>query len=233
MEGWRKIGDPVDFAKKYYEKGIDELIFIDVVASLYDRNNLNEMISEIASEVFIPLTAGGGIKNLEDAGKLLNAGADKITINTAAIKNPNIIRDISSTFGSQATVVAIEAKKINGSHKSWEPLTDNGRNHTGLDAIKWANLAEKMGAGEILVTSIDKDGTRLGCDLELFKSISLAVNIPVIGGGGVGTIDDSIKAFNETDIQALAIGSSLHYDKIFLKDLKKALIKKNLNIREK
>ena len=149
MEGWRKVGSPVEFAKKYYNSGIDELIFIDVVASLYERNNLSEIVSEIAQEVFIPITAGGGIRNLNDVDILLKAGADKITLNTAAIRNPSIIQEISSTYGSQATVVAIEAKQ-NSDLKSWEPLTDNGRNHTNLDVIEWSKKAESLGAGELL-----------------------------------------------------------------------------------
>ena len=231
MEGWKKIGDPVDFAKKYYEFGIDELILLDVVASLYERNNLTGIISEIASEVFIPITVGGGIRCLKDVENLLKAGADKITLNTAAVKNPEIFKDISSNFGSQATVLAIECKR-DISSKNWEPLTDNGRNHTHLDAISWAIKAEEMGAGEIFLTSIDHDGTKLGCDLELFKEISCKVKIPVIGGGGIGSIKDIENLLKSESVDAFAIGSALHFNDLTLKDIRKIFKDNGFDIRD-
>jgi cyclase len=230
MEGWRKVGSPVEFAKKYYNSGIDELIFIDVVASLYERNNLSEIVSELAQEVFIPITAGGGIRNLSDVGILLKAGADKITLNTAAIRNPSIIQEISSTYGSQATVVAIEAKQ-NSDLKSWEPLTDNGRNHTNLDVIEWSKKAESLGAGELLLTSIDKDGTRTGCDVKLLQEVSSVVKIPVIGSGGIGSEKDALEIFKEANVDALAIGTSFHYEEFTIQDLKNFLNNQGISTR--
>ncbi len=224
MEGWKKIGDPVEYAKNYYKSGIDELILLDVVASLYNRNNLTGIISEIASEVFIPITAGGGIRSVSDAEILLKAGADKVTLNTAAIKNPEIIKSISCAFGSQATVVAIECKK-DSSSQNWEPLTDNGRNNTNLNAISWAIKAEEMGAGEILLTSIDQDGTKLGCDIDLFKEISSKVNIPVIGSGGVGTLSDVENILKSKCVDAIAIASALHFNNLSLKSIRKVFNK--------
>lgn len=230
MEGWRKVGSPVDFAELYYNSGIDELIFIDVVASLYERNNLSDIVSELAQQVFIPITAGGGIRSLDDVDILLKAGADKITLNTAAVRNPSIIEEISSTYGSQATVVAIEAKQ-NTDLNSWEPLTDNGRNHTNLDVIEWSKKAESLGAGELLITSIDRDGTRNGCDSKLLQEVSSAVKIPVIGSGGVGSINDAFEIFSETNIDALAIGTSLHYGDFTIQELKTYLKNKDINTR--
>jgi cyclase len=164
LEGWRKVGDPKERARLYYAQGADELLYMDVVASLYGRNNLSGIVREVASEVFVPITVGGGIRNLEAVKELLAVGADKVAINTAATANPDILRAISDTYGSQATVLSIEAQRLPSG--GWEAMTDNGRNHSGRDAVKWAAEGQALGAGEILITSIDQDGTGRGMDKE-------------------------------------------------------------------
>lgn len=209
LEGLRVLGKPEDFANYYYEEGADELIFQDTVASLYERNNLSEIISRTAENIFIPLTVGGGIRCLEDINSVLRAGADKISINTAAIKNPDFINDASSSFGSSTIVVAIEAIKQNDN--SYLAYTDNGREHTGIDVKKWAIEVQDRGAGEILLTSIDKDGTGNGFDNELILSISESVTIPIIAHGGAATPNHISDAILNYGADAVAIASMLHY----------------------
>ena len=178
FEGLRVLGNPQEFAQKYYESGIDEIIYIDTVATLYDRISLNELVKKTAQNVFIPITVAGGIRSVEDVDKLLRSGADKVAINTGAIKRPELISEVSQRFGSQCMVLSIEAAKQKDG--SWEAYTDNGREHSGLDAIEWSKEAEKLGAGEILLTSVDQDGTYKGFDFDLIKKVSNSVNIPVI-----------------------------------------------------
>jgi cyclase len=221
LEGWRKVGPPREFARRYYEAGIDELIFMDVVASLYGRNNLADTIRQAAEEMFIPLTVGGGIRSRDDVKVLLNVGADKVAVNTAATQNPDIIRGISDTYGSQATVLSIEAKRRPGG--GWEAMTDNGRNHTGLDAIAWAAKGAALGAGEILITSIDQDGTRRGMDIELIRAVTREVSIPVIASGGVGTVAHVIEAFRAGGASAVAIARALHYGDLSLPALREGM----------
>lgn len=208
LEGLRVLGAPEQFAEYYYEQGADELFFQDVVASLYERNSLEDIISRTAKKIFIPLTVGGGIRTINDINKVLRAGADKVAINTAAIKNPSFISDAAERFGSSTIVIAIEAsKQQNGSYLCY---TDNGREHTGIDALSWAKQVEKLGCGEIIVTSIDREGTGEGYDLELIKMISEAVSVPVVAHGGMGTPNDALQAIH-FKANALAMSSILHY----------------------
>lgn len=212
LEGLRVLGDPETFARYYYETGADELIYQDAVASLYGRNSLCDIISRTSREVFIPLTVGGGIRSLEDIRAVLSAGADKVAINTAAINDPELIREASRRFGSSTIVVAIEAgKQPNG---SWLAFTDNGREHTGIDALQWAARAEELGAGEILATSIDREGTGEGFDLELCQKITAAVRIPVIAHGGPGKTDHVVDVVKKSSVNAVAVSSILHYEAI-------------------
>ena len=225
MEGWRKVGNPIQAAKKYEEGGADELIFLDVVASLYQRNNLIEIVKEVASSVFIPLTVGGGIKKIEDVSVLLANGADKITLNTAAIDNPSLITNISDVFGSQAVVVCIEAVKSPSG--SWEAMTENGRNRTNKEVVLWAKEVESRGAGEILITSIDNDGIGNGFDIELIKKVSDSVSIPVIASGGLSKPNHLKDLINSTDVSGAAIAKALHFNQIQISDLQKIVEENN------
>lgn len=226
LEGIRKIGDPKNLALKYYREGIDEIIYMDVVASLYERNTITKFIKEAASKVFVPLTVGGGIRNLKDIRKVLNNGADKVAINTAAIKNPNFIKEAAKAIGSQSIIVSVEAKRKKG---FWEAYYDNGREKSGLDVISWAIKAQKFGAGELLITSVDQEGLEGGMDVELLRSLRKEITIPIIFSGGVGGVKDIINVVPEAD--AVAIASIFHYNKISVKEIKEDLRKKNITIR--
>lgn len=210
LEGLRVIGRPDKMARYYYEAGADELFFMDTVASLYERNSLGEIISKTASEIFIPLTVGGGMRTLHDMATALRAGADKVCLNTAAIKNPNIIKESSRTLGSSTIVVAIEAiREPDGSYLAY---TDNGREYTGVDVFEWAKKVEELGAGEIVITSVDKEGTGEGFDLELIQRVSESASIPVIAHGGAGNHQHVIDAMQTGKADAVAIASVLHYE---------------------
>lgn len=210
LEGLRVLGKPETFARYYYEQGADELFFQDTVASLYGRNSLHDIISKTAREIFIPLTVGGGLRTIEDIRQVLRAGADKVAINTAAVNNPDFIKEAAIRFGSSTIVVAIEAiKQTNGAYLVY---TDNGREHTGIDVVEWARQVESLGAGEIVITSVDKEGTGEGFDLALTKSVSDAVNIPVIAHGGAGKPSDVMDVICHSKADAVAIASVLHYD---------------------
>ena len=212
LEGLRVLGKPENFAKYYYECGADELIYQDVVASLYDRNSLKDIISKTAKEISIPLTVGGGLRSIEDINFVLRAGADKVSINTAALKNPEIIKVASRKFGSSTILIAIEAiKQANGSYLAY---TDNGRQYTGIEVIEWAKKVEEYGAGEIMLTSVDNEGTGLGFDIELTRAVSESVSIPVIAHGGAGKIEHIIEVIKNGKADAIAIASILHYDSI-------------------
>lgn len=230
LEGWRKVGDPKERARLYYAQGADELLYMDVVASLYGRNNLVDIVREVASEVFVPITVGGGIRNLASVKELLAVGADKVAINTAATVDPDILRAISDTYGSQATVVSIEAKKLPGG--GWEAMTDNGRNHSGLDVIRWAVEAQALGAGEILITSIDRDGTGRGMDRELIDKVAREVDIPVIASGGVATPKDVVEVLDSPEVSAVAIARALHLDKLTIADLRLACRQAGISVRD-
>lgn len=219
LEGLRKIGDPNHYAQKYYKQGADELIYMDAVASLYGRNNLADIVQKTAQNIFIPLTVGGGVRNVEDVQMLLSSGADKIAINTAAIKDPELISRLSNRFGSQCIVLSVEAKKQENG--TWEAYTENGRERSGKNVLDWIKQAEELGAGEILLTSVDREGTRKGFDIELNQAVSSHIEIPLISSGGCGSIEHIKKAINSVD--ALAVADILHYDRSNLGDIKQAL----------
>ena len=210
LEGLRVMGRPSDFAQYYYQEGADEILFMDVVASLYERNSLHDIISETAKKSFIPITVGGGLRTIEDIRSVLRAGADKVCINTSAIKNPNIISEASKNFGSSTIVVAIEAiKESNGQYLAY---TDNGREYTGVEVEEWAKKVEELGAGEVVITSVDKEGTGEGFDIELTKKIASSLSIPVVAHGGPGKTEHITSIFKETEIDGVSLASILHYE---------------------
>ena len=212
LKGLRVLGKPEAFARYYYESGADELIYMDVVASLYNRNSLHDIITRTANEIFIPLTVGGGLRTIEDIRGVLAVGADKVSLNTAAIKNPMIIEEAARKFGSSTIVVAIEAiKQKDGRYLAY---TDNGREYTGREVLEWAKYVAERGAGEIIITSVDREGTGKGYDIELTRLISEAVSIPVIAHGGAGNADHVAKVVVDGKADAVAIASVLHYDHI-------------------
>jgi imidazole glycerol-phosphate synthase subunit HisF len=212
LEGLRVIGPPNERALRYYQQGIDELIYMDCVASLYGRNHLAEIIKTAALDIFVPLTVGGGIRTVDDATEILRAGADKVAINTGAVANPDLISDVARRFGSQCMVLSVEAKQI--SSGQWEVMTDNGRERTGLDVVDWVKESVKRGAGEILLTSVDREGTRKGFDLPLLHAVTSAINVPVIASGGMGQPADLVQAVIEGGANAVAMADILHYDRI-------------------
>ncbi len=228
MEGWRKMGDPKERSRRYYAEGADEILYIDVVASLYERNNLQDIVREVASETFVPITVGGGISDVASAKALMDVGADKIALNTAATKRPELLTELSDTFGSQAVVLNIEAKSLPGG--GWTVMTDNGRNHTGLDAVAWAADAPGRGVGEILITSIDRDGTNRGMDLELVSAVTREVDIPVIASGGCASSAHALEAAQH-GASAVALARALHTDQLSLGDLRSGLQDAGLDIR--
>ncbi|WP_323798127.1 imidazole glycerol phosphate synthase cyclase subunit [Nisaea sp.] len=230
LEGLRIIGDPQTYAQRYYEQGIDEIIYMDSVASLYGRNNLTEILEHTAHHVFVPITVGGGVRSVEDARKLLRSGADKVAINTAAIARPELLSEIAEEFGSQAVVLSVEAKRQNSG--GWEAYTDNGREHSGRDVIEWVQEAEKLGAGELLLTSIDQEGTRKGFDIALLNAISGLVSIPVIASGGMGSVEDLVAAVQDGHADAVAMADILHYDRMTIAEIRGQALAANMNIRE-
>ena len=209
LEGLRVLGNPNVFAKYYYENGADELLYSDVVASLFERNSLSEVISSTAKEIFIPITVAGGIRTLEDIKNILRAGADKVSLNTAVIKNPDLIEKASRMFGSSTIVVTIEA--IKESEGKYLAYTDNGREWTGIEVVEWAKKVESLGAGEIIITSVDKEGTGEGFDIDLTRMVSEAVSIPVIAHGGAGTPQDIVDVVKKGKADAVSLASILHY----------------------
>lgn len=229
MEGLRKIGNPNEFAKKYYEDGIDEILYIDIVASLYNRNNLSDIVKKCTQDIFVPLTVGGGIRNIGDVNHILRCGADKIAVNTAALKNPDLIHEISDKYGSQCMVLSIQAKKI--AEGKWEAYYDNGREKTGIDVMEWAKQGYKLGAGEILLTSVELEGTKKGFDVELVKAVSDIVPIPVIACGGMGSADDFTKVVAEGHADAVAAASVLHYGNLSVADIKEKAFSDGINVR--
>ncbi|QWG17052.1 imidazole glycerol phosphate synthase cyclase subunit [Bradyrhizobium sediminis] len=230
LEGLRVIGDPQDYARRYYEQGADELIYIDVVASLYGRNKLTDIVSRAARDVFVPMTVGGGIRNVEDVTDLLRNGADKIAINTGAVQRPELISDVARRFGSQCMVLSIEAKQTGPGR--WEVYTDGGREKSGLDAVEWAKRAAGLGVGEMLVTSIDREGTRKGFDVALTAAISRAVDVPVIASGGYGEIRHLVDVVNEGGADAVAIADAVHYNRTTLTDIRSAARAAGISLRQ-
>ena len=230
FEGLRIVGNPNKFAVEYYKDGIDEIIFMDVVASLYGRNQLTEIINFATKDVFIPITVGGGVRSVSDAEKIFLSGADKVAINTAAVKNPNLIEELSKKFGSQSIVLSVEAKKK--SSGKWEVFTENGRQETGIDVMEWAKTAVSKGVGEILLTSVDMEGTKKGFDFDLIKNISDVVNIPIIASGGFGSPEHMIKAHQDCSADAIAIADAFHFNRVKIKDLREIALKNNIKVRK-
>jgi cyclase len=225
----KDAGDPVEQAKIYDKGGADEICFLDITASSENRKILLDKVTETARNCFIPLTVGGGVSSVEDIKNLLLAGADKVSINTAAVKNHNFIKESSVRFGSQCIVIAIDAKKV--SNNKWEVFTHGGRNATGIDVIEYAKAVEKNGAGEILLTSMDRDGTKLGYDLELTRTVASLVSIPLIASGGVGNLEHLYDGFNYGKASAVLAASIFHYGEYTIRDTKEFLSKKGISVR--
>jgi imidazole glycerol-phosphate synthase subunit HisF len=230
LEGLRVIGDPAIFARAYYEAGADELIYMDTVASLYGRNNLVDIVSHAAKDVFIPMTVGGGVRSIEDVSILLRAGADKVAINTAAVRRPDLIAEVAERFGSQCMVLSIEAKRTSAGR--WEAYTDNGREHTDRDAIEWARQGVERGAGEVLLTSVDREGTGKGFDIDLVRAISEAVRVPVIASGGMGRPEHLVEVVRDGGADAVAMAKVLHYKTFTLKQLREVALRQGLHVRQ-
>jgi len=219
LEGLRKIGDPNEYARRYYEQGADELLYMDVVASLYERNSLVDIVERTTRDVFIPITVGGGVRSVEDARSLLRAGADKVAVNTAAVRRPELIAELARRFGTQCVVLSVEAKR---GVRGWEAYTDNGREHTGLDIVEWARRGTALGAGEILITSVDREGTRRGFDTELVRAVASAVDVPVIASGGMGEVAHLFDVVEAGGAEAVAMADVLHYGRLTVTSLRAA-----------
>lgn len=228
LEGLRVIGSPSEHALRYYQQGVDEIVYMDCVASLYGRNNLSNIVEMTARDVFIPITVGGGIRSVVDARHILRSGADKVAVNTAAVANPELITEIARRFGSQCMVLSIEAKRASD---GWQVYTDNGREKTGLDVVEWARKGVELGAGEILLTSVDQEGTRKGFDIKLVRAVADAVSVPVIASGGMGKTDDAAAVVLEGRADAVAIADLLHYKRSTVGDVRHALMQAGLGVR--
>ena len=231
LEGLRKLGPPNDFARKYYASGIDEILYIDIVASLYNRNNLSDIVRKTCEEIFIPVTVGGGLRSVEDVRHILSMGADKAAINTAAIKRPELIGEVAEAFGSQCMVLSVQAKRSRTRPGSWEAYFDNGREHSGYDVVEWVKRAETLGAGEVLLTSVDSEGLQRGADLPLIEAVCSAVRIPVIYCGGIGKPTDAVFAVN-AGAAAIASASVFHYEKYTPSDIKRVLTEAGTGVRQ-
>jgi cyclase len=230
LEGLRVIGSPNEFALKYYLQGADELIYMDCVASLYGRNHLGEIVRAAAQNIFVPMTVGGGIRSVEDATQILRAGADKVAVNTAAVANPQLISDISRRFGSQCMVLSVEAKQV--AHERWEVYTENGRERSGIDVLEWVKKGVAMGAGEILLTSIDREGTRKGFDVSLVRAVTEAVSIPVIASGGMGVPQDLVPVVQHGRADAVAMADVLHYQRASIGDIRRVAKDHDIDVRD-
>ena len=226
--GLRDAGDPVEIARRYNEQGADELTFLDITASSDERDLLLHVVETVAAQVFIPLTVGGGVRKVEDVRRLLNAGADKVSINTAAVQNPQLVADAAGRYGSQCIVVAIDAKR---SGAGWEVFTHGGRRQTGLDAVDWARRMQDLGAGEILLTSMDRDGTKSGFDLALTRAVSDAVDVPVIASGGVGGLKDLADGVLEGRADAVLAASIFHFGEFTVREAKEFMAGRGIEVR--
>jgi len=228
----RDAGDPVEVARRYDEQGADEITFLDITASHEDRDTIVHVVEKVAGEVFIPLTVGGGIRKLDDINRMLRAGADKVAINTAAVLNPQFVREASRHFGSQCIVVAVDAKQVSGGdNPRWEIFTHGGRKPTGIDAVEWARRMDDFGSGEILLTSMDRDGTREGFDLRLTRSICDAVSIPVIASGGVGNLQHLVDGITEGHADAVLAASIFHFGKFTVGEAKAKMREAGIEVR--
>ncbi len=230
--GLRDAGDPVEVARRYNEQGADELVFLDITASSDGRDLIVSVVEAVAAQVFIPLTVGGGVRSVADVRRLLNAGADKVSINTAAVQNPRLVEEASGRYGSQCIVVAVDAKRVPGAATlRWEVYTHGGRKATGLDAMEWGRRMEAAGAGEILLTSMDRDGTRAGFDLELTRAFSDALSIPLIASGGVGNLDHLADGILQGRADAVLAASVFHYGEFTVRQAKEHLAKRGIEVR--
>ncbi|HFC0955610.1 TPA: imidazole glycerol phosphate synthase subunit HisF [Neisseria gonorrhoeae] len=229
--GLRDAGDPVEAAKRYNGEGADELTFLDITASSDDRDTILHIIEEVAGQVFIPLTVGGGVRTVADIRRLLNAGADKVSINTAAVTRPDLINEAAGFFGSQAIVAAVDAKAVNPENTRWEIFTHGGRNPTGLDAVEWAVEMQKRGAGEILLTGMDRDGTKQGFNLPLTRAVAEAVDIPVIASGGVGNVRHLIEGITEGKADAVLAAGIFHFGEIAIREAKRTMREAGIEVR--
>ncbi|MDQ7731015.1 imidazole glycerol phosphate synthase subunit HisF [Halomonas sp. SpR8] len=231
--GIRDAGDPVEIAQRYNQQGADEITFLDITASHEDRDTTVEMVERIAGEVFIPLTVGGGIRSCADIRTMLNAGADKVSINTAAVTNPEFVREAAGRFGSQCIVVAIDAKRVSekGETPRWEIFTHGGRRPTGLDAVEWAKKMVEFGAGELLLTSMDRDGTKVGFDLGVTQAISEAVSVPVIASGGVGNLDHFVDGVLKGGADAVLAASIFHFGEYTIPEAKRYMAERGIEMR--
>jgi len=231
LEGVRKLGDPSEFAAKYYLQGADELFYQDVVASLYGRKSFLQLIHHTAEEIFVPLTVGGGLRSLDDIQNVLRHGADKVCINTSAVENHNFISEAAERFGSQCIVAALEVIRKRDGREGWEPLVNNGREHTGLDAEEWAQQVVALGAGELLITSIEQEGTRKGFDFEFIDKIKQKISVPIILHGGAGSVSDIVNAAQK-GMSGVAISSILHYEVANIMEIKSTLEKEDIEVRK-
>ncbi|HFC3013371.1 TPA: imidazole glycerol phosphate synthase subunit HisF [Neisseria gonorrhoeae] len=229
--GLRDAGDPVEAAKRYNGEGADELTFLDITASSDNRDTILHIIEEVAGQVFIPLTVGGGVRTVADIRRLLNAGADKVSINTAAVTRPDLINEAAGFFGSQAIVAAVDAKAVNPENTRWEIFTHGGRNPTGLDAVEWAVEMQKCGAGEILLTGMDRDGTKQGFNLPLTRAVAEAVDIPVIASGGVGNVRHLIEGITEGKADAVLAAGIFHFGEIAIREAKRTMREAGIEVR--
>ncbi|MDO5577283.1 MAG: imidazole glycerol phosphate synthase subunit HisF [Fibrobacter sp.] len=231
----KDIGDPISTAKKYYENGIDELVLYDITASSDNRNIMLDVVNKTASQIFIPFSVGGGLRTVQDCAKVLLAGAEKVNVNTAAVANPNLIRDVAKALGSQAVVLSMDVLKVDISQKipsGYEVVTHGGRNHSGIDAIWWAKKGQELGAGELVVNSIDADGTKNGYELTLTRKIADSVTIPVIASGGGGKPSHLYDVLTEGGADAALIASMLHYNEFTIKEIKEYLSSRGIKIRK-
>jgi len=229
--GLRDAGDPVEIARRYDEQGADELAFLDITASSDGRDLMLAIVESVAAQVFIPLTVGGGVRTVEDVRRLLNAGADKVSINTAAVQNPQLVREATARYGSQCIVVAVDAKRSPAGSGGWEVFTHGGRRPTGLDALAWGRNMQRLGAGEILLTSMDRDGTKNGFDLRLTRQFSDALDIPVIASGGVGTLDHLVEGILEGRADAVLAASVFHYGEFTVRQAKEHMATRGIEVR--
>ncbi|MEZ7196523.1 imidazole glycerol phosphate synthase subunit HisF [Pseudodesulfovibrio karagichevae] len=229
LEGLRVVGNPGEFALEYYRHGVDEILYMDAVAALYGRNSLGELLRSTARNIFVPITVGGGIRSADDVRAMLRCGADKVAVNTAAIANPALITKIAETFGSQCMVLSIEAKR-RASGEGWEAYVENGREHTGLDVVDWARKSVDLGAGEILLTSVDRDGTYKGFDVDLVEAVCRAVPVPVIASGGMGSPEHLVEVVRNSGTSAVAMASALHYRRCTLEDARSSLAEAGVGI---
>ena len=227
----KDAGDPVEIAKRYDDQGADELTMLDITASSETRDTTYKTVESIAGQVFIPLTVGGGVRTTKDIKRLLRSGADKVSINTAAVKNPDFIKEAADKFGSQCIVVAVDAKATDERFSSWEVVTYGGRERTGIDVIEWVNTAKEHGAGEILLTSMDRDGTKEGFDNKLTRAVSLSVSIPIIASGGVGNLQHLVDGIKEGGAEAVLAASIFHFSEFTVQEAKQAMLESGLDVR--